>query len=146
MSLQPFKDYVFVEKVFKLMDDGVFVGTTDYFFCIPSKITDHEFHQVTTTKFSFKGKKIHEAVQDIIDQSETVGNLESTLLDLQSEFPEMECHQLNEVTSFKIQAGFLGSGIHVQQAGKRGWSPFVQKLGKDKKAIRAFYESHPKLK
>lgn len=146
MPLQVFTDYVFVPKVSMITSNGVFVGTKNYVFCVPSKIVDHEYRKVTTTKFSFKGKEIHEAVADIVQQSQTTQELEENLLQLRDEFPEMTHFNLNEVESFKVQAGFLGSGIHVQKAGKRGWSPFIQQLGKDKKAIQSFYADHPKLK
>lgn len=146
MALQPFKDYVFCEKVWMMTDDGAFVGTHDYLFCIPSKLTDHTYTKVTTTKFSFKGKEIKDAVRDIINASNSVKELEDELLEMNKEFEEMIIHNLNNVESFKVQSGFLGSGIHVQKAGKRGWSPFIQKLGKDKKAISEFYQAHSKRK
>lgn len=146
MALQPFSDYVFCEKVWMITDDGAFVGTHDYLFCIPSKITDHQYRKIITTKFSFKGKEIKDAIRDLIDKADSVKSLENELLEMKSEFEEMIVHDLNQVESFKVQSGFLGSGIHVQAAGKRGWSPFIQKLGKDKKAISEFYQAHSKRK
>lgn len=146
MALQPFIDYVFAENVWMITNGGAFVGTQNYLFCIPSKLVDHEYRKVTTTTFSFKGKEIKDAVADIIHASGNLRELEQTLLDMKEDFPEMIIHNLDEVTSIKVQSGFLGSGIHVQAAGKRGWSPFIQKLGKDKKAIDEFYKNHPKRK
>lgn len=146
MALEPFLDYIFAEKVWMITDDGCFVGTQNYLFCIPSKLVEHQYRKITTTKFSFKGKAIKDAVADLISASDTIKSLEKNLLEMHQEFPEMIIYDLEEVTSFKVQSGFLGSGIHVKAAGKRGWSPFIQKLGKEKKAIDSFYQSHPKRK
>lgn len=146
MALIEFQDYVFLEKVWMMVDDGVFVGTQNYLFCIPSKQVEHQYRKVTTTKFSFKGKEIKDAVRDIIAQSSNVEELENNLLEVKTEFEEMIVYNLNEVTSFKVQAGFLGSGIHVKPAGKRGYSPFIQRIGSKKKEVYNFYKDHPKRK
>lgn len=146
MSLQPFVDYVFSEKVSMIVNDGVFVGTQDYFFCVPSKLNDYGYKETTVTTFSFKGKEIKDAVMDIIKASKSKAELEKNFLDLKEDFPEMEVFNMEDLKSFKVQAGFLGSGIHVQKEGAWGWSPFVQSLGKEKKQIREFYINHPKLK
>ena len=146
MSLQPFKDYIYATKVWMITNDGVFVGTKNYVFCFASKVVGHEYRRVTTTSYSFKGKEIYEAIADVINSSVDVNSLEQTLIEIAEESPETTWFKLDEITSFKVQAGFLGSGIHIQKAGRRGWSPFIQKLGKDKKEIHAYYQGHPKLK
>ncbi|MCP4772649.1 MAG: hypothetical protein GY880_00270 [Planctomycetaceae bacterium] len=146
MSLELFKDYVFVPKVWMITSDGVFVGTKNYVFCFASKVVEHEYRRVTTTTYSFKGKEIYEAIADVIKDSENVDSLEQTLVEIAEESSGTTWFKLDEITSFKVQAGFLGSAIHIQKAGKRGWSPFIQKLGKDKKEIQAYYQGHPKLK
>lgn len=144
--MENFKDYVFLPKVWMITDDGVFVGTKDFLFCIPSKQVDHEYRKVTTTKFSFKGKEIKDAIEDIINESNDVKELEQNMHDLINEFPEIIIYELAKLGSFKVQAGFLGSGIHVnEKPGKFGYKPFIQKLGKDKLQVKAFYENHPKL-
>lgn len=146
MPLEPYIDYVFSEKVTMVVNNGVFVGTQDYLFCIPSKLNDYGHRTTTVTTFSFKGKEIKDAVCDIIKASKSKTELERNFLELKEEFPEMEVFDINELKSFKVQAGFLGSGIHVQKEGAWGWSPFIQSLGKEKKKIREFYVNNPKLK
>lgn len=146
MSLLEFKDYVMAEKVTMMLDKGVFVGTKNYFICVPSKVEEHTYSKITTTKYSFKGKEIADAVQDIINESKSVADLESNFLDMHKEFDEMNIYKIDELKAFKVQAGFLGSGIHLQEEGKRIWKPFIQALGKKKKEIRSFYEHHENLK
>lgn len=146
MGLKAFKDYVYVPKTLMISSNGVFVGTKDYLFCFASKIVENEYSRITTTTFSFKGKEIYEAIADVIKESTDVEMLEKTLLEVAAESSETTWFKLNDVESFKVQAGFMGSGIHVKKVGKFGWSPFIQKLGKDKKEIQEFYKNHSKLK
>lgn len=145
--MENFKDYIFLPKIWMMTDDGVFIGTRDYLFCVPSKIVDHQYRKITTTKFSFKGKEIKDAIKDIINESSDKENLEQNMLELKKEFPEMMTYSIKEIGAFKVQAGMLGSGIHVNvKGGKFGYRPFIQKLGKEKTKVKEFYLNHPKLR
>ena len=147
MAITINKDYVFAPKVWMLTHDGVLLGTKKYLLCVPSKEVEYSYDTVTTTKFSLEGKTIPQAISDMIAQTNTIEELEDVMLDLAENFGSgaVELFHFDDLDGFKVQAGFLGSGIHVKKMGKRGYSPFVQKLGKDKKEIQAFFADHPKL-
>ncbi len=146
MKLQAFKDYVFLDQVSMVFHKGVFVGTQKYIFCAPSKMVDYVPSKQITTRFTFGDKPINEVIKNIILESKSIKALEDALLVFSKEFPEMIYYELDELDKFKIEAGFFGSGIHIMKAGKKGWSPFIQQLGKDKKNIKQFYAFHPKVK
>ncbi|GEM_PF-4783909 len=147
MPIQAFKDYVYLPKVWMLTDDGVFIGTQKYMLCIPSKVTHHSYNYITTERFSLKGKAVHEAVEEMISQCSSLNELEEVLYELEESFEGtvVRFYSLEDIRDFKVQAGFLGSGIHVRMEGKRGYTPFIQRLGKLKKEVKAFYANHPKL-
>lgn len=144
--MQNFKDYIFLPGVWMITDNGCFVGTQNHLFCIPSKTQEHSSRKITTTRFSLKGKSIPEAIADLINEARIVRELEEGLLEIKEVFPEMTHYNLNEIGEFKVQAGFLGSGIHVKKGtGRFGYHPFIQRMGKQKKAVKEFYQTHPKL-
>ena len=146
MNLQAFKDYVFLDQVSMVFQKGVFVGTPNYLFCAASKTVDYLPSKQITMRYTMDGKAMGEVIMNLILGSESIQALEETLLDFGKDFPEMIYYKIDELDRFKVEAGFLGSGIHVIRAGKKGWSPFVQQLGKDKKKIQEFCALHPKLK
>ena len=76
MKLLQFKDYVFSPNADMIMDKGVFIGTKNYFYFLPSKTESYSFNKITTSEFSFKGKNIDEAIVDIISKAESLDDLE----------------------------------------------------------------------
>ena len=146
MKLLQFKDYVISPNASMVMDQGVFIGTQNYFFFLPSKKESYSYNTVTTSEFSFKGKNIQEASLEIISNADSGDHLDKTLLSMSENFPEIVFYKINDLSAFKLFAGFFGSGISVRLEGKKLWTPFVQKLGKDKKAIKQFYSQHSKIK
>ena len=146
MKLLPFKDYVFSPNADMIMDKGVFIGTKNYFYFLPSKTESYSFNTITTSEFSFKGKNIEEAIVDIISKAESLDDLDQTLLSMIKSFPESVFYKIDDLSAFKVFAGFFGSGVSVRKEGKKLWTPFVTKLGKDKKQIKEFYSQHQKIK
>jgi hypothetical protein len=144
--MQNFSDYIFIPDVWMITDNGSFIGTRNHLFCIPSKKEEHAYRSITTTRFSLKGKSVPEAIAELIQSTRNVRELEEALIDLKKEFDALIHFDLNEIGAFKVQAGFLGSGIHVKEGqGKFGYRPFIQRLGKRKKEVKEFYQGHGKL-
>lgn len=142
-----FQDYVFVPKVNAILDTGVFVGTQKYLFFFPLKIETHEYRKIITTEFSFKGKLMDEALHEIIQLSKNINELEEQLISMAEENHDVNWHKIDDLGSFKVEVNFFGSGIHTNISDRKvGFKPFVQKLGKNKKEIKAFYFNHPKRK
>lgn len=144
MAIQLFKDFVFSGNVKMILDSGVFVGTQKYLFFIPSKLQAFEGRKHTTTTFTYGDRPAIDVVADVIKASETVEELEKVLLEVSDNNENFIVHNLNDMDAFKVEANFLGSGINIKPVGKRGFSHFVQSLGKEKKEIKAFYSVHPK--
>lgn len=144
MAIQAFKDYVFSGNVKMIMDSGVFVGTKNYLFFIPSVLKEFKGSTQITTSISYGDRPVRDVVSDLIAACNTVEELENVLLDTSNDNPNIVVYRLDEVGTFKVEVGFLGSGIHVKKEGKKGFAPFVQSLGKEKKEIKLFYLNHPK--
>lgn len=144
--MQNFRDFIFLPDVWMITDNGCFVGTQNHLFCIPSKMEEHRSRKITTTRFSLKGKSVPEAIDELVRNASNIRELEQDLLKTKEGFPEMIHYNLNEIGAFKVQAGFLGSGVHFKEGtGKFGYRPFMQRMGKQKKEVKAFYQNHPKL-
>jgi hypothetical protein len=146
MALTEYHDYVFSPNVNMIMDKGVFVGTREFIFCFPSRTEEHEYRKIITTEYSFAGKPMYQALSDIIQMSRSVKELEEQLISMADENDEAVYYKLQDLGRFKVEAHFLGSGIHTNEKDKGyGYKPFVQSLGRDrKKKIKAFYADHPK--
>lgn len=144
--MQNFRDFVFLPDVWMITDNGSFVGTHNHLFCIPSKKEENNYRSIKTTRFSLGGRPVPEALKELISSCKNTRELEEILLEVKEKFPELNHFDLNQVGAFKVQAGFLGSGIIVKEGdGKFGYRPFIQRLGKQKKEVKAFYQNHPKL-
>lgn len=144
--MQEFQDYVFSPEVKRIIDSGVFVGTKKFIYFFPSKHIDFTSSKIITTRYSFGETPMYETIESLISESNSITDLEKSLNDLCNEFPEIKVYELMHLTNFKIEVSFLGSGINIKEAGNSGWTPFVQKLGKKAKEIKAFYLAHPKYK
>lgn len=83
---------------------------------------------------------------DVISKADSAVELDKKLLSISESFSEVVFYKIDALSVFKVFAGFFGSGISVRLEGKKLWTPFVQKLGKDKKAIEEFYSPHSKIK
>ena len=87
MKLLQFKDYVVSPNASMIMDQGVFIGTKNYFFFLPSKKESYSYNKVTTSDFHLK-ENIQEASLEIISNADSADHLDQTLLSILRTFPK----------------------------------------------------------
>ena len=141
MALTNTQDYVFAPQVWDITDDGAFIGTQFALYFVPTKTTEHIYQKIKTTDYSLGGQPVAHYLQALLkDPGLTLKGLHHHMLSLQAQLPDIKIALIDEVTSIRVQASFLGSGINIKQGtGAFGWKPFCQKLGEQKKMIKDFY-------
>ena len=131
------------------LNDGVFVGTKKYLFFIPAKMQDMDTRSVTTSTFYYAGMDMTSFMsQQVKEQGLRVEEFENFMITkLGKELEGLQILSLeNDIEQFKVNAGFFGSGILINETSRKvGWKPFVNKLGKKKHEVKQFYIDHPKL-
>lgn len=145
MALVENQDYVFYEKGTMLNSKQpmknvtvVVVSTKNYVFYVPLKTVGNfvVFNTIKTHQY-FDGVSIPEGVKKIIDNSETVEELEKSMIAL-LEDDEKHVHKIADKTSFKFK-GFLGRHTLRMTVGKRKWSSIYANGKKNSKAFRTFH-------
>lgn len=142
-------EYVYVPQVWLgALSDATFIGTLNYLFAFTTKSIKIEWEAYEEhTTFSFNGEPIQGTIEGLLETLDSVAKLEFYLLELAEKYKgEVVHYKLEELKSFKVQANFFGSGIHVIEANKKFVTPFVTKFGEMKNEVKAFYASHPKRK
>ncbi len=141
MALKAYVDYIFISNVWYISDEGIFLGTKTHLYYIPSLIRDWEYRTQTDTTYSVAGQDIVLAIEEILSHSDTTeASLMQTISTWKKDLPEIKIEEIKPLKNFKVTANFLGSGVMIRRQGSRGWELFCNKLGKQKKAAKAFYE------
>lgn len=111
--------------------------TKNYFFVVPTKTVGMFviFDTIKNHKH-FEGLTISEGIKKMMNESETVADLEEKMKDL-LENNENYIYDLNEAKSTKIK-GFLGKKTFMYRKPK-SWSSFSPKSKAEGKALAEFY-------
>ena len=118
--------------------DVCIVGTKKYIFVIPIKSVGF-FMILNTIKTHqlFDGVSIPEGVKKLIDQSNTVAELEESMCAL-LEDNDLYIYDLENLHSFKFR-GFLGRHTLRMARSKMHWAAVGPKKKADSKEMRTFY-------
>jgi hypothetical protein len=118
--------------------DVVVLGTKNYIFFIPKK-TVGLFFVLNTIKTHrlFEGVDIETGVKNIIENSNNVEELESSMIALLEE-DDKYVHPISEKKSFKFR-GFLGKHTLRMSTGGTNWFSIMPNGKGNSKLFRTFY-------
>ena len=145
MALQEKIDYVFYESGLMLNSkqpmknvDVCLVSTKNYIFYAPKKTVGLFFvlNTIKTHQY-FDGVTIEQGVRKLIDNSETIEDLEKSMIAL-LEDDEKLVHKIDEKKTFKIR-GFLGKHTLRMSTGGTNWSSVMPNGKGNSKEFRIFH-------
>lgn len=117
--------------------DVCLLSTKDYVFYVPKKSVGMfvVLNTITTHQY-FEGVSIEQGVRNVIDNSESVGDLEKSMIAL-LEDDEKYVHKVADKKSFKFK-GFLGKHTLRMSTGGANWSSVMANGKGNSKAFREF--------
>lgn len=163
--MEEYKDFVYAENTKNVDTEhittqikGLFIGTQKYFFFFPQEYTvfnhGHSSQKADNTTYTYQGKSVTEYVLDALFNLNEVHEFEELITNqLFNEIGEsFKIFPIEDLSSFKVQAGFFGSGVIVRYKDTeyKGLNKFSAtmvaiSLGAKKKQIKSFYSTHPKF-
>jgi hypothetical protein len=145
MALTEKQDYVYYESGMMMNSkqpmknvDVCLVSTKDYVFYVPKKSVGMflVLNTITTHQY-FDGVSIEEGVRKVVDNSESVQDLESSMIAL-LEDDEKYVHKIADKKSFKFK-GFLGKHTVRMSTGGANWSSVMANGKGNSKEFREFH-------